>query len=47
MSRSSSPRRRGTGAGALRGLPNGAAVLAVLGAAAVIVGVNRRLSEYR
>ncbi|MEU5137375.1 hypothetical protein ACFY8V_31665 [Streptomyces californicus] len=35
------------GRGALRGLPNGAAVLAVLGAAAVIVGVNRRLSEYR
>ncbi|CAM5601895.1 hypothetical protein SBADM41S_10109 [Streptomyces badius] len=35
------------GRGALRGLPTGAAVLAVLGAVAVIVGVNRRLSEYR
>ncbi|MFE9700913.1 hypothetical protein [Streptomyces sp. NPDC006270] len=35
------------GRGALRGLPTGAAVLAVLGAAAVILGVNRRLSEYR
>lgn len=35
------------GRGALRGLPTGAAALAVLGAAAVIVGVNRRLSEYR
>ncbi|MGY5002548.1 hypothetical protein [Streptomyces griseus] len=35
------------GRGALRGLPAGAAALAVLGAAAVIVGVNRRLSEYR
>lgn len=35
------------GRGALRGLPTGAAALAVLGAIAVIVGVNRRLSEYR
>ncbi|MFH9230592.1 hypothetical protein [Streptomyces globisporus] len=35
------------GRGALRGLPTGAAALAVLGAVAVIVGVNRRLSEYR
>ncbi|MFJ3700641.1 MULTISPECIES: hypothetical protein [Streptomyces] len=35
------------GRGALGGLPLGAAVLAVLGAVAVIVGVNRRLSEYR
>ncbi|MFH9609124.1 hypothetical protein [Streptomyces sp. NPDC017448] len=35
------------GRGALRGLPTGAAVLAVLGAAAVVAGVNRRLSEYR
>ncbi|MFJ8766856.1 hypothetical protein [Streptomyces clavifer] len=35
------------GRGALGGLPIGAAVLAVLGAVAAIVGVNRRLSEYR
>ncbi|WTV09844.1 hypothetical protein OHV04_12080 [Streptomyces sp. NBC_00046] len=35
------------GRGALWGLSAGAAVLAVLGAAAAIVGVNRRLSEYR
>ncbi|MDF6021103.1 hypothetical protein [Streptomyces sp. JH34] len=35
------------GRGALGGLPFGAAVLALLGAVAVIVGVNRRLSEYR
>ncbi|MEU1483564.1 hypothetical protein [Streptomyces sp. NPDC005752] len=35
------------GRGALGGLPIGAAVLAVLGAAAAVVGVNRRLSEYR
>ncbi|MFF3829992.1 hypothetical protein ACFYXX_04455 [Streptomyces sp. NPDC002458] len=35
------------GRGALGGLPAGAAVLAVLGAVAAIVGVNRRLSEYR
>lgn len=35
------------GRGALRGLPAGAAALAVLGAIAVIAGVNRRLSEYR
>ncbi|MFJ2027777.1 hypothetical protein ACIODW_28750 [Streptomyces sp. NPDC087897] len=35
------------GRGALRGLPTGAPALAVLGAAAVIAGVNRRLSEYR
>ncbi|MGW0787392.1 hypothetical protein ACWD04_03860 [Streptomyces sp. NPDC002911] len=35
------------GRGALGGLPVGAAVLAVLGAVAAIVGVNRRLSEYR
>ncbi|MFE7747854.1 hypothetical protein [Streptomyces sp. NPDC057428] len=36
-----------SGRGALGGLPTGAAVLAVLGAVAAIVGVNRRLSEYR
>ncbi|MFI8005718.1 hypothetical protein [Streptomyces sp. NPDC086010] len=36
-----------SGRGALGGLPAGAAVLAVLGAVAAIVGVNRRLSEYR
>ncbi|MFE7461437.1 hypothetical protein ACPEIF_06450 [Streptomyces sp. NPDC012600] len=35
------------GRGALRGLPAGAAALAVLGAVAAILGVNRRLSEYR
>ncbi|WP_240799366.1 hypothetical protein [Streptomyces sp. A0958] len=35
------------GRGALDGLPVGAAVLAVLGAVAAIVGVNRRLSEFR
>ncbi|WP_405509392.1 hypothetical protein OG323_25765 [Streptomyces cyaneofuscatus] len=32
---------------ALRGLPTGAAALAVLGAVAAILGINRRLSEYR
>ncbi|MEU5654522.1 hypothetical protein ABZ802_02720 [Streptomyces sp. NPDC047737] len=37
----------GDGRGALGGLPAGAAVLAVLGAVAAILGVNRRLSEYR
>ncbi|MCG7528943.1 hypothetical protein MHW47_31450 [Streptomyces sp. OfavH-34-F] len=35
------------GRDALGGLPVGAAVLAVLGAVAAIVGVNRRLSEFR
>ncbi|WP_434404193.1 hypothetical protein [Streptomyces sp. NBC_01353] len=35
------------GRGALTGLPLGAAVLGVLGAAGAIVGINRRLSEYR
>ncbi|MGW1183020.1 hypothetical protein ACWD7Y_05025 [Streptomyces drozdowiczii] len=35
------------GRGALGGLPVGAAVLAVLGAVAAIVGINRRLSEFR
>lgn len=35
------------GKGALAGLPLGAAVLAVLGAAAAGVGVSRRLAEYR
>ncbi|MFF8692654.1 hypothetical protein ACWD6K_17050 [Streptomyces sp. NPDC002431] len=35
------------GLGALGGLPAGAVGLAVLGAVAAIVGVNRRLSEYR
>ncbi|MFE4956755.1 hypothetical protein ACFRCW_22280 [Streptomyces sp. NPDC056653] len=35
------------GRGALGGLPIGAAALAVLAAVAAIVGVNRRLSEYR
>ncbi|MER5882560.1 hypothetical protein ABT160_01900 [Streptomyces sp. NPDC001941] len=35
------------GRGALTGLPVGAAVLAVLGAVGAIMGINRRLSEYR
>ncbi|WP_371665275.1 MULTISPECIES: hypothetical protein [unclassified Streptomyces] len=35
------------GRGALGGLPTGAAALAALAAVASIVGVNRRLSEYR
>ncbi|WP_442812823.1 hypothetical protein [Streptomyces sp. NBC_01800] len=35
------------GRGALGGLPIGAAALAVLASVAAIVGVNRRLSEYR
>jgi len=37
----------GDGRGALSGLPAGAAVLAVLAAAAALIGVGRRLSEYR
>ena len=35
------------GRDALTGLPYGAAVLAVLGAAGAVVGIGRRLSEYR
>ncbi|MEV4437538.1 hypothetical protein AB0K09_00730, partial [Streptomyces sp. NPDC049577] len=35
------------GRGALTGLAAGAAVLAVLGAAAAVLGIGRRLSEYR
>lgn len=35
------------GRGALTGLPAGAAVLVVLGSAAAVLGIGRRLSEYR
>ncbi|WP_307624113.1 hypothetical protein [Streptomyces sp. V3I7] len=37
----------GDGLGALGGLPAGATVLAVLGAAGAVLGIGRRLSEYR
>ncbi len=37
----------GDGRDALTGLPTGAAVLAVLGAAGAVLGIGRRLSEYR
>ncbi|WP_405872666.1 MULTISPECIES: hypothetical protein [unclassified Streptomyces] len=37
----------GNGRDALTGLPYGAAVLAVLGAVGAVVGIGRRLSEYR
>ncbi|MFI8289879.1 hypothetical protein EAO71_14210 [Streptomyces sp. ms191] len=36
-----------SGRGALTALPLGAGVLAVLGAAGAVMGINRRLSEYR
>ncbi|MFI8090325.1 hypothetical protein ACIF9R_18705 [Streptomyces sp. NPDC086080] len=37
----------GTGRDALTGLPLGAALLAMLGAAGAVLGIGRRLSEYR
>ncbi|MFG3548170.1 hypothetical protein [Streptomyces sp. NPDC047725] len=37
----------GDGLGAMNHLPEGGAVLAVLGAAAALLGIGRRLSEYR
>ncbi|MFF0887473.1 hypothetical protein [Streptomyces sp. NPDC003456] len=40
-------RAAGDGRGALTGLPAGAAALAVLGAAGAVLGIGRRLSEYR
>ncbi|MYV69778.1 hypothetical protein GT043_28310 [Streptomyces sp. SID2131] len=40
-------RSAGDARGALTGLPPGAAVLGILGAAGAVLGVNRRLSEYR
>ncbi|MFI1940588.1 hypothetical protein ACH44C_25995 [Streptomyces purpureus] len=40
-------RSAGDGRGALSGLPVGAAVLAVVAAAGAVMGINRRLSEYR
>jgi hypothetical protein len=40
-------RSAGDGLGAMTGLSVGAAVLAVLGAAGAVLGIGRRLSEYR
>ncbi|GGP87178.1 hypothetical protein GCM10010266_07510 [Streptomyces griseomycini] len=40
-------RAAGDGRDALTGLPAGAAVLAVVGAAGAVLGIGRRLSEYR
>lgn len=40
-------RAAGEGRDALTGMPAGAAVLAVLGAAGAVLGIGRRLSEYR
>ncbi|MFF4436974.1 hypothetical protein [Streptomyces sp. NPDC001621] len=40
-------RSAGDGRNAMTGLPVGAAVLAVLGAAGAVAGIGRRLSEYR
>ncbi|MFJ5935749.1 hypothetical protein AB9128_21845 [Streptomyces cinereoruber] len=40
-------RSAGDARGALTGLPAGAAALGILGAAGAVLGINRRLSEYR
>ncbi|KOT35264.1 hypothetical protein ADK41_25155 [Streptomyces caelestis] len=40
-------RAAGDGRDALTGLPSGAALLSVLGAAGAVLGIGRRLSEYR
>ncbi|CAM5538663.1 Secreted protein OS=Streptomyces griseomycini OX=66895 GN=FHS37_004978 PE=4 SV=1 [Streptomyces griseomycini] len=40
-------RAAGDGRDALTGLPAGAAALAVVGAAGAVLGIGRRLSEYR
>ncbi|MCZ9343446.1 hypothetical protein NGM37_37395, partial [Streptomyces sp. TRM76130] len=40
-------RAAGDGRGAMTGLPAGAGALAALGAAGAVLGIARRLSEYR